>query len=205
MRGSQGGAASRRADSQPTGGEIYFRDRRRLRSTLKRLTAFETATTIVFVKKRYGVSMQALNTGNLGLKEEAMVQRDQSKRMSPESVGDGVYDPKDFRGFSPEGPTVVGMYGDDIDMSIVIWNLEPGQEDPPHSHATNAQAIYVLEGTGVSLREEAPPVPIKAGQCLIVPRNVVRGIRNTGDARLSYMTVSSWGGGGGGARTSTGG
>ena len=119
------------------------------------------------------------------------MQRVRDKRLSPESIGDGVFDPMDFRSFSSEGPTVVAMYADEDDMSIVIWNLEPGQEDPPHSHATKAQTMYVLEGSGVSLREEAPPVPIKAGQCLIVPRNVIRGIRNTGETRLSYMTVSS--------------
>jgi quercetin dioxygenase-like cupin family protein len=86
---------------------------------------------------------------------------------------------------------VVSIYGDETDMSVVVWNLEPGQENPLHSHPGNAHTLYVLEGQGIYTRGGAPAEPIRAGQCIIVPRSVVHGVRNTGSTRLSYLAVTS--------------
>ncbi len=112
------------------------------------------------------------------------------KQMTPETLGNGVYDPSNFRHFAPEEATVVLMYGQDPDVGVVVWNLEPGQENSTHTHPDSAHVITVLAGSGEYLKDGSP-VPIKAGECLIVPRGVVHGLRNTGGERLSYLAVTN--------------
>jgi len=115
---------------------------------------------------------------------------DQSKAMSPENLGTGVYNPKDFSAFDPNEGMVCIMYGNDPDVSIVVWNLEPGQENSTHVHPTSTHVQMVLQGAGEYLKD-GKPVPCKAGDAIIVPRGVVHGVRNTGKDRLSYMAVTS--------------
>jgi mannose-6-phosphate isomerase-like protein (cupin superfamily) len=112
--------------------------------------------------------------------------------LTPETVGDRVYDPKDFVRYSPDAATLVRFYGEDPDVNMVIWNLEPGQENHTHAHADFAQAFVILCGDGVLLRgAEGEPVDIKAGQVVINPRTRMHGIRNTGSERLSYLAIST--------------
>lgn len=105
----------------------------------------------------------------------------------------GVYDPKAFCSFTPEQAKVVRVYSDD-DQSVVVWNLEPGQENPPHVHPQNAHTLVVLHGQGAYVRADGSQAPIKGGDCIIVPRAEAHGIRNTGNARLSYLAVTTLGG-----------
>lgn len=112
------------------------------------------------------------------------------KQMTAETFGNGVFNPMDFRQFAPEEATVVLTYGQDPDVGVVVWNLEPGQENSTHTHPDSAHVITVLAGSGEYLKD-GNPVPIKAGDCLVVPRNVVHGIRNTGSERFSYMAVTN--------------
>jgi mannose-6-phosphate isomerase-like protein (cupin superfamily) len=116
---------------------------------------------------------------------------DQRQAMEPETLGNGVHDPRSYRRFSVEAATVVRMYSDQ-DLSVV-WNLEPGQENDLHQHPENAHALLVLEGRGEYLRGEEGSVPIEAGDCVIVPRGQLHGIHNSGDTRLSYFAITSQG------------
>lgn len=118
---------------------------------------------------------------------------DHSKQLTSQTLGDGVHDPMDFRTFSADEATVVRLYHDDPDASVVVWNLEPGQENDLHTHPENLHVFYVLEGEGTYLRGDAVSVPVRAGQCVVIPRGQVHGIRNTGNGRLSYMAVSTYG------------
>ena len=103
----------------------------------------------------------------------------------------GVFDPKAFERFSAEQATVVRVYADQ-DLSLVVWNLEPGQENPLHAHPENAHTIIVLQGEGRYL-QDGSDAPIVAGDCISVPRALVHGIRNTGSGRLSYLAVTTAG------------
>ncbi len=118
--------------------------------------------------------------------------RDDSKKLSAATLGSGVLQPRDFCRFSPQEAMVVPVYGDQ-DQSVVVWNLAPGQENTVHVHAKNAHAIVVLQGSGAYLRGEAEQVPITAGDCIVVPRGTPHGIRNTGDAPLSYLAFTTTG------------
>jgi mannose-6-phosphate isomerase-like protein (cupin superfamily) len=118
---------------------------------------------------------------------------DHTKQITPETLGEGVYDPLDFRVYSDEGASVVRMYHEDPDASIVVWNLEPGQENDIHTHEQNLHVFYVLEGSGIYVRGDEPPVAVDAGQCVIIPRGQIHGIRNTGTERLAYVAFSTYG------------
>ena len=76
-------------------------------------------------------------------------------------------------------------------MSITSLSMEPGQENSTHVHEASAHVMYVLEGSGHRISDSGEPVPLRAGECLIVPRGSVHGIRNTGDTRLSYLAVTT--------------
>src|SRR5712692_6878147 len=102
----------------------------------------------------------------------------------------GVHDPRAFQQFSPDKATVVRVYGDE-DVSVVVWNLDPGQENPPHTHPENAHTIMILEGAGQYLRQDGSQVPVKGGDCIIIPRGQSHGVRNTGDKPLSYLAVTT--------------
>jgi len=112
--------------------------------------------------------------------------------MDLDTLGTGVHDPKDFRRFSAEKATVVRMYSDQ-DLVLVVWNLEPGQENDQHQHPENAHTLLVLEGEGHYLKDDGETVSVKAGECVIVPRGQLHGIRNTGNTRLSYFAITTQG------------
>jgi mannose-6-phosphate isomerase-like protein (cupin superfamily) len=117
---------------------------------------------------------------------------DQQQGLEPATLGDGVHDPRTFQRFSTDRANVVRMYADQ-DLSLVVWNLEPGQENDLHQHPENAHALLVLEGQGEYLRGARGSVPIQAGDCVIVPRGQLHGIRNSGNVRLSYFAITSQG------------
>lgn len=121
--------------------------------------------------------------------------RDNSKEVklqSPRGKDVWVLNPEDYQVFSQDEPMIVGVYRDGVDIRhITVRNFEPGQESPLHIHPENAHCIYILEGTGVVLREGGEPIPIRAGQFLVVPRNTPHGLRNAGSGRLSYLGVNA--------------
>ncbi|GEM_PF-5105430 len=115
---------------------------------------------------------------------------DLSKKMTPATLGTGVLrDLAPFRSFSNQEANVVVTY-EDVDQTLVVWNLEPGQENAPHVHPANAHTMMVLEGQGLFLRENES-VPIKGGDWIVIPRATLHGIRNTGKGRLSYLAVTT--------------
>ncbi len=115
---------------------------------------------------------------------------DLTKKMTAKTVGSGVHDLAQFRRFSNEEANVVVAY-EDTDQTLVVWNLESGQENAPHVHPANAHTFMILEGQGRLLRGDGTEVPVKAGDCIIIPRTVIHGIRNTGSGRLSYLAVTT--------------
>ncbi len=117
-----------------------------------------------------------------------------AEQQTPTSSSQGdVLDPGQFQRFSTEQATVVRVYSDD-DQSVVVWNLEPGQENPSHVHPENAHTLMVLQGSGAYVTPDGSESPIKAGDFIIVPRSTTHGIRNTGATRLSYLAVTTLGG-----------
>ncbi len=94
--------------------------------------------------------------------------------LNRENLGTGVVDPMRWRKFLPDK-----------------GNLEPGQENTPHVHPNRAHVMIILTGTGEYFRIDSEAVPVRAGDYIIVPRDVPHGIRNTGVDRLSYANISN--------------
>ena len=120
--------------------------------------------------------------------------------LTPETLPSGTLDPRDFIKYSPDKETVVPVYADGMDLGIVSWNLLPGQANESHSHPTSAHCFLIVEGEGHYLKGEPGSAdyaeyPIKAGQAVVIPRNQVHGIRNTGTAPLSYFAITTTAGG----------
>ncbi len=111
--------------------------------------------------------------------------------LGPETLGRGVHSPMDYRVYAPDAAHATRMYKD-ADISLVVWNLEPGQEGAVHSHPESAHAFLVLCGSGEYLNGDEV-VPIKTGDCVIIPREQVHSIRNNGSERLSYLAFTNQG------------
>jgi mannose-6-phosphate isomerase-like protein (cupin superfamily) len=104
----------------------------------------------------------------------------------------GVIDTSPNRIYRDEDANVSLVYQDQ-DINVVVWNLLPGQVTDSHKHPENAHTFLVVCGEGEYLREGDAPVPIKTGEIVIIPRETVHVIRNTGSVPLSYIAVSSIG------------
>jgi|SRR5581483_4724971 len=104
----------------------------------------------------------------------------------------GVQRPEPYQIHRDDGANVSLVYQDQ-DINVVVWNLLPGQETDSHKHPENAHTFIILTGSGEYFREQDPAVAIKAGDFVIIPRETVHLIRNTGSAPMSYLAVSSVG------------
>jgi len=101
-----------------------------------------------------------------------------------------VFDVSKYQVFSPESATVVFTYITG-QLGIVVWNLEPGQENDYHLHPTTEHLHVVLEGECEYTLGDSPPVIVKPGQAVMVPEQIPHGIRNLGTTRASYMAITS--------------
>lgn len=108
----------------------------------------------------------------------------------PESL---VVDLSTYQRFDPDRAVVTLMYGNIADggLGIVVWNLEPGQENDYHLHPETEHLHVILSGAAEYTLADQPPVVVHAGQAVMVPANVPHGIRNVGDQRCSYLAVNS--------------
>jgi quercetin dioxygenase-like cupin family protein len=109
---------------------------------------------------------------------------------APESM---FIDLSRFQVFNDDLPTVTMVYAamaaDKI--GVVMWNLEPGQENERHMHPTIEHIHIVLSGIAEYRLGDGPPLTVRPGQAVMVPARVMHGIRNIGDGRCSYLAVTS--------------
>lgn len=74
-------------------------------------------------------------------------------------------------------------------MSITWVDVEPGNEQPQHSH--DPQQVYVItRGSGrMKVGEEERDVSV--GSMVFIPSNTEHGIVNTGDETLTYVSAAT--------------
>ena len=75
-------------------------------------------------------------------------------------------------------PTVVSLYHDH----------QPGETSTHHTHPWEHQA-FITEGSG-TLFFAGEEYSIKTGDCIYVPASIEHQFRNTGDVRMSRVTVN---------------
>ena len=108
----------------------------------------------------------------------------------PESL---AFDFSTYQQFDAERPVVTLMYSNIAKqgLGIVVWNLEPGQENDYHLHPSTEHLHIVLTGEAEYKLGNHAPFRVKAGQGVMVPANLPHGIRNVGTERCSYVAVNS--------------
>ncbi len=109
---------------------------------------------------------------------------------NPESL---VVDLSTYQVFDADSAVVTLMYTNIANhgLGIVVWNLEPGQENDFHRHPETEHVHVILAGEAEYTLADRPPVTVRVGQAVMVPANIPHGIRNTGTQRCSYLAVTS--------------
>jgi len=110
--------------------------------------------------------------------------------IDPKNASSLVFPLSKFQRFDEKMPTVVLGYVTG-QIGVVMWNLEPGQENDFHVHPTTEHLHIVIEGECEYTVGDAPPVVIGVGDAVMVPAGVPHGIRNISDKRASYLAVTS--------------
>lgn len=108
----------------------------------------------------------------------------------PESL---VADLDAYQVFDADSAVVTLMYTNIANngLGIVVWNLEPGQENDFHRHPVTEHLHVMLAGEAEYTLADGPPVTVRVGQVVMVPANVPHGVRNVGSQRCSYLAVNS--------------
>jgi quercetin dioxygenase-like cupin family protein len=101
-----------------------------------------------------------------------------------------VFDLAKYQQFTADAATVVLTYVTG-QLGVVVWNLEPGQENDYHVHPTTEHLHIVLEGECEYTLADRAPVTVKKGQAVMVPAQVPHGIRNQGTQRASYIAITT--------------
>jgi quercetin dioxygenase-like cupin family protein len=109
---------------------------------------------------------------------------------NPESL---IVDLSTYQVFDADSAVVTLMYTNIASngLGIVVWNLEPGQENDFHRHPETEHIHVMLAGEAEYTIADRPPVTVRVGQAVMVPANIPHGIRNTGTQRCSYLAVTS--------------
>lgn len=115
---------------------------------------------------------------------------DHATDVNKTDVGTFVFDLSKYQQFSDDAATVVLTYVTG-QLGVVVWNLEPGQENDYHEHPTTEHLHIVLQGECEYTLAGREPVIVKTGQAVMVPEQIPHGIRNVGDKRASYIAITS--------------
>jgi quercetin dioxygenase-like cupin family protein len=81
------------------------------------------------------------------------------------------------------------------DISIPGWeaiqvriDIDPGSIVPNHRHP-GEEVVYVLDGSLEYRLEGSPPVTLKAGGTLFIPKGVVHNVKNVGRDKASEVSI----------------
>lgn len=94
-----------------------------------------------------------------------------------------LFDLADTAKFSPDKPYRQLLY-DSPNLRVLVFNFEPGQELPVHSHNADSEvSLLILEGEGIFLGGPEE-ITVKAGNLEIMPVTEPHGFKATSRARL---------------------
>jgi quercetin dioxygenase-like cupin family protein len=111
-------------------------------------------------------------------------------RIDPADPASLVFSIADYQVFDDELACVTWVYGGDGKQGIVLWNLEPGQENDYHQHPTTEHLHVIIEGTAEYTLDGGAPITVTTGQAVMVPAGVPHGIRNRTQSRCTYMAIT---------------
>ena len=82
-------------------------------------------------------------------------------------------------------PRVTG--GQTMTFGMVV--VEPGKGHVRHNHPNADEIIFVISGEGEQMLDDEPPVLIRPGASVYIPRGVYHGTLNTGWEPLRLIVV----------------
>jgi quercetin dioxygenase-like cupin family protein len=112
-------------------------------------------------------------------------------RIDPADPASLVFSIADYQVFDDAMAVVTWVYGGDGKQGIVLWNLEPGQENDYHQHPTTEHLHVMIQGTAEYTLDGGAPITVTTGQAVMVPAGVPHGIRNRTTSRCTYMAITS--------------
>ena len=86
-----------------------------------------------------------------------------------------------------EGELAARMYQDGNEK-IMLGHLEPGASIGMHTHETNSETLYVLQGSGRVLYDDGEE-SLSAGQCHYCPKGHRHSLINSGTEPLEFFAV----------------
>ena len=100
-------------------------------------------------------------------------------------TGIEVFDLNALKAFAPDKRVRKMLFKTDQLWSEIAC-YEPGQSTVMHSHPTEEEAIFVLEGTA-NMSIDGREVVVPAGAIVKFPKNVPHDVRNLGSERCVIM------------------
>jgi quercetin dioxygenase-like cupin family protein len=84
-----------------------------------------------------------------------------------------------------------GQVSSDACSSCIV-TFQPGSSaKPPHSHRDCEEAIFVLSGSGEMLLEGGKSEPVTAGNFLLMRKNEIHLLKNTGPGEMKVLCFYS--------------
>lgn len=79
-------------------------------------------------------------------------------------------------------------------MTVGMAVLEPGKGHGRHNHPDADEVLFFISGEGEQMLDDQPPVPIRPGASIYIPRGVYHSTLNTGWEPLRFVVVYAPGG-----------
>ena len=76
-------------------------------------------------------------------------------------------------------------------VTITEVHLDVGASQPRHKHDTLEQIWYAIQGSGKLLLADEKEMIFKAGDVVRFADNDIHGLRNDGDSKFVYISVTS--------------
>jgi len=84
-----------------------------------------------------------------------------------------------------------GLAASECCSSCIVKLRAGASAKPPHSHRDCEEAIFVLSGEGEMLLENGRSEPLRAGDFLLMRKNEIHMMRNTGSGELKALCFYS--------------
>ena len=69
---------------------------------------------------------------------------------------------------------------------LMLFVAPPGSGPPPHVHTQEDELFYIVDGEFEVLRGDET-IPVKAGDYVCLPRNIVHAFKNTGQTTARFL------------------
>ncbi len=74
-------------------------------------------------------------------------------------------------------------------MTFAEVEVQPGTGHGRHKHDGSDEIIYVVQGTALQMLDDKPPVIVRQGASIYIPRGIYHGTQNTSDEVLRLLVI----------------